>query len=322
MAVYTHLTHADIVELLTHYDIGTLVDFKGITEGVSNTNYLLITNHQSQITHYILTLFEQRTNIEDLPYFTTLMEWWSARGINCPQPIKMRDGRALSALKERPALIVSFLEGAGVEKITTEHMFQLGTLTAKMHLTGMDFSHRRANALSLSGWESLMHSITDRADDITPGLSELLRDEYHYLSERWPQTIPMGPVHADLFPDNVFFHKSFGKAPVLSGVIDFYFACHDAWAYDLAIVVNAWCFDTRHRLVPERIQALMHAYNEVRSFTPEEETAFPILLRGAALRFLLTRSYDLLNPTPGAEVTTKDPLEYVEKLRFFQTNPL
>jgi len=318
MAVYTHLSHDDISQFLAGYDVGALVDFKGIAEGVSNTNYLV----QTADTKYILTLFEKRFKLEDLPYFTALMEWWHARGIHCPLPIKMRDGRTLSALKERPALLVSFLEGEGVRKISLEHIAQLGNVTAKMHIAGMDFPYRRPNGLSLSGWENIIDAIALRADEITPGLQKIISEEYNYLSEHWPSELPSGAVHADLFPDNVFFTKTFGKSPVLSGVIDFYFACHEAWAYDLAICVNAWCFDERHRLVPERVAALMQGYNDMRPMTQEEEACFPLLLRGAALRFLLTRAQDWLNPEAGAEITLKDPLEYLAKLQFFQNHKL
>ncbi len=315
MAVYTPLSQQDIESFLAQYDVGELVSFQGIAEGIENTNYLITTTRHK----YILTLFEKRVKIEDLPYFTTLMEWWHVRGIHCPQPIKMRDGRTLAALKEKPALMVSFLEGAGVEKIALEHMLQLGKLAADMHLTGMDFPHSRDNALSVKGWEAIIDKIIDRVDEIEPGLRTLINEEFNFLSEHWPQGLPSGPIHADLFPDNVFFHKPFGKPPVLSGVIDFYFACHDAWAYDLAICVNAWCFDDKHRFVPERAEALMHSYTDLRPFTPEEEAAFPVLVRGAALRFLVTRAHDWLNRSPGALVTPKDPMEYVAKLQFHQS---
>lgn len=314
MAVYTHLTHDEVAEFIARYDIGVLDAFEGITEGVSNTNYLVTTDR----CRTILTLFERNTNIEDLPYFIALMKWWSGKGISCPQPIAMQDGRMLSALKERPALLVSFLEGSGASKISIEHVAQLGRLLAEMHVAGMGFPHERANGLSLPAWEKMIDANHDRFDDIAPGLQKIISEEYNYLSEHWPSTLPTGPVHADLFPDNVFFEKSFGKKPVLSGVIDFYYACNDMWAYDLAIAVNAWCFDDRHRLVPERVQVMMAAYNDMRPMTPEEDRAMPILLRGAALRFLLTRSRDRLNPQAGATITPKDPLEYLAKLQFFQ----
>jgi len=329
MAVYTPLTKQDIESFLAQYDVGALVDFKGIAEGVSNTNYLITvtpsndgdrTPQQVRGDKFILTLFEKRFKIEELPYFVSLMEWWAARGISCPKPIHMRDGRTLSALKERPALMTSFLDGAGVEprKITPEHLLQLGTLVGKMHVAGAEFPHNRANGLSLPAWEHIIDEIAPRADEIKPGLKSLISEEYNYLSEHWPQDLPSGPIHADLFPDNVFFDRN----RKLTGIIDFYFACHDFWAYDLAICVNAWCFDERHRFVSDRVQALMQGYNDVRPISSEEEAMFPLLLRGASLRFLLTRSQDFLNPSHSAEVTTKDPLEYVAKLEFFQNHKL
>ena len=318
MAVYTPLDEADIRALLAHYGIGALQSFQGIMEGVENSNFLLVTDQGK----FILTLFEKRVRIDDLPYFTTLMEWWGKRGIPCPHPVRMQSGQALAAVKEKPALLVSFLEGGGVEKITVEHMLQLGRLAADMHLAAMDYPHFRANAMSVKGWEAIIDKIIDRVDEIEGGLRALINEEFNYVSGHWPHGLPGGPIHADLFPDNVFFTKNFGKSPMLSGVIDFYFACNDAWAYDLAICVNAWCFDHRPRFVPERAQALMQAYTRRRSLTPEEEAAFPLLLRGAALRFLLTRAHDRLFHPPGALVSPKDPLEYVEKLRHFQRSGL
>jgi len=318
LAVYTHLSFDDIAGFLAGYNIGPLKNFEGIAEGVSNTNYLVETSD----TKYILTLFEKRFKLEDLPYFTALMEWWNSRGIHCPLPIAMKNGRTLGALKERPAVLVSFLQGSGATKITPEHVFQLGELAAQMHVTGVEFPYQRANGLSLSGWETIIDAVSERADEVAPGLKRLISEEYNYLSEHWPSELPSGPIHADLFPDNVFFSTEFGKPKKLTGVIDFYFACHDAWAYDLAICVNAWCFDERHRLVPERVQALMSGYNQLRPMTHEEELSFPLLLRGAALRFLLTRLQDTLYPSEGANVATKDPMEYAAKLTFFQNNPL
>jgi homoserine kinase type II len=314
MAVYTQLSKADIEGFLAGYDIGTLDSFDPIAEGVTNTNYLIHTT-QNQ---YILTLFEKHFELSDLPYFTALMHWWSERGISCPQPIAMKGGRVLSALKERPALLVSFLQGSGVKAIMPEHLLQLGEVTARMHVAGMDFPHERENPLSLEGWEALVDKVVERADEIEVGLSTLISEEYNYLSEHWPQTLPRGAIHADLFPDNVFFEKPFGGKLKLSGIIDFYFACNDYWAYDLAIIVNAWCFDERQRLVKERVQALMAGYNQVRDISDEEEAAFSILLRGSALRFLLTRTYDWLNRDAGALVQVKDPLEYARKLGYWR----
>lgn len=310
MAVYTPLTESDITEFLARYDVGELQSFGGIAEGVENTNYWVETREGK----FILTLFERRTKLEDLPYFLALMEWFAARGIKCPKPVHMKDGRMLGALKEKPAAMVMFLEGGGADPVKNDHLPLLGDLAARMHIAGMDFPHKRPNALSVAGWEMIIDKIIDRVDEIEPGLRQFINEEFNFLSENWPDNLPSGAVHADLFPDNVFFMKS----PLrLTGVIDFYFACHDAWAYDLAIIVNAWCFDARHRFQPERVQALMQSYNDVRPMTPEEEAVFPLLLRGAALRFLLTRAHDALFKQEGV-VTHKDPLEYARKLEFFR----
>lgn len=317
MAVHTALTQKEIADFVNRYDIGALRTAQGITEGIENTNYLL----ETDAAKYILTVFEQRTRAEDLPYFVHLMQHFSQAGIACPQPVARADGGVLAALKEKPAMITSFLEGSGVAAIRLEHMPQLGTLLAKMHLAGMDFPHRRENAMSLAAWESLAVEVAGRADDIEEGLAGLIRDELFFLRENWPSGLPEGPIHADLFPDNVFFVRERGGWQ-LSGVIDFYFACHDMWAYDVAVCINAWCFDDRGKLVQERLQALLAAYNDVRPMNDEEGAAMPILLRGAALRFLLTRTYDWLHTPEGSQVVKKDPLEYVARLCFFQEQPV
>lgn len=316
MAVYTQLSRQDVSDFLESYSLGVLNSATGITEGIENTNYLLETSSGK----YILTLFEKRTQLEDLPYFAALMQHLHGHGIPCPLPVARRDGCVLGALKERPALIVTFLEGSGAQAIRLEHLPQLGKLAAQMHIAGMDFPHQRQNKMSFDGWGELIEKIDSRADEIEPGLLELIAQESRFLSEHWPSGLPSGPIHTDLFPDNVFFHREHG-ASRLSGVIDFYFACNDAWSYDLAVCINAWCFDDRHRFVPERVQALMAAYNDIRPMQPEEEQAMPILLRGAALRFLLTRTYDWLNTPEGALVNRKDPKEYYAKLRYFQKEP-
>lgn len=317
MAVYTTLTHQDAAGFLAQYDLGALKSCEPIAEGVTNTNYLVTV---ADGVKYILTLFEKHFELVELPYYIALMEWWHARGISCPRPVAMKNGRVLAALKEKPALLVSFLEGEGVREITPEHMQQLGALAANMHVTGMEFPHTRQNHLGVSDWEAIIDKIALRADEIEPGLKRLISEEYNYLSEHWPSGLPGGPIHADLFPDNVFFSKSFGKKPVLAGVIDFYFSCNDFWAYDLAIIINAWCFNARGQLREDRLEPLMAAYNNVRPISPEEEAAFGLLLRGAALRFLLTRAEAWLFPDEGALVKAKDPLEYARKLEFFQSH--
>lgn len=312
MAVYTHIAEDEARAFLARYDIGEVREVHGIAEGVENSNYLVEAGHQ----RFILTLFEKRVQAEDLPYFLELMGWLSARGIRCPQAVADRHGIVLQQLKDKPAALVSFLHGKGMAGAAAapEHLKQLGTLNARMHLAARDFPKARTNALSLDGWRQLADNIGARANDIAPGLAGVIAQELAFLEARWPKDLPGGPVHADLFPDNVFF-----EGDTLSGVIDFYFACNDFWMYDLAVTLNAWCFDDAQRIVPELGEALIAGYTDIRQFTALEKEVFIVLLRGAALRFLLTRAHDLVFHPPGALVTPKDPLEYMRKLRFFQS---
>lgn len=310
MAVYTPLTEDDVREYLAHYALGKLVSFQGIAEGVENSNFLLNTERGT----FILTLFEKRTRAEDLPYFMALMAHFAACGIHCPQPVAANNGEVLGALCGRPAVIITFMEGLGVKLPSLAHMPALGECVARMHLAAADFPHTRTNALSLAGWRVLAEAIGAQAKRISLHLAGWIAQELNYLQIHWPQGLPSGAVHADLFPDNVFF-----KQDALTGVIDFYFACNDAYAYDLAIVINAWCFDADHRFQSERVAALLETYQQTRPLSPQEKQALPVLCRGAALRFLLTRANDLLFHPEGALVTPKDPKEYIAKLQFFQT---
>jgi len=309
MAVFTPLTESDIQTHLKNYDLGELHAWHGIAEGVENSNFYL----ETTTGRYILTLFEKRTSEADLPYFIGLMEHLATHGIYCPKPLPSRQDQLTSRLKDRPAVIVTFINGQGVRAIETHHLVSLGMLAAQMHMAGKDFTPTRANTLSLAGWQALAEKMGTRADEIAPGLARLIADEIDYLNAHWPRHLPNGPVHADLFPDNVFFDGA-----ELSGVIDFYFACNEVFAYDLAICAAAWCFDTQHQFIPERLYALLRGYESVCPLIEDERSAFPILLRGAALRFLLTRAHDQLFHPAGAQVTQKDPLEYLAKLRYFQ----
>ena len=319
MAVYTPLERADIDAFLLGYNVGTLVSFKGITEGVENTNYLLVTNQQGKQVRYILTIYEQRVDPADLPFFLNLTEHLAQRGIVCPMPIIGNDGEKIQRIKQKPAALIQFLEGAGSPHITPYHMTLTGELIARMHLAAADFTMKRRNALSLDGWQALCDKFSARADEISPGLQKLVSDEMDYVKSHWPADLPGGVVHADIFPDNVFFIDGNTDQPQLSGIIDFYFACNDFWIYDLLICMNAWCFDHGRQFVKERAKALFDAYRNVREITPVEREAMPVLARGACMRFLSTRAYDWLNRVPGALVNPKDPMEYVAKLRFHQS---
>ncbi len=309
MAVYTEVSDEEIVEFLTHYDIGRVISFKGIAEGVENSNYFLLTDRSP----YIVTLYEKRVSVEDLPFFLGLMEHLAARGVPCPTPIAGRDGVALRELSGRPAAIIGFLQGIWPRSIRNEHCADLGAAMAEMHLAGDGFALRRPNALSTAGWRPLFESCRTRADEVSHGLEAIIEDELGHLEAHWPNDLPAGVIHADLFPDNVFFDV--GR---LSGLIDFYFACNDLFAFDVAICLNAWCFERDGSFNITKARQLLVSYGRVRPFSDAEIEALPLLARGAALRFLLTRLYDWLNRVEGALVKPKDPIEYLKKLRFHQ----
>jgi homoserine kinase type II len=309
MAVYTDVSDEELETFIDSYAIGALTSFKGIAEGVENSNYLVHTESGP----YILTLYEKRVAREDLPYFLALMEHLAARGISCPLPVKDRQGRNLKELAGRPAALITFLEGLWVRRPNIEHCAGLGAALARFHLAGADFPMSRANSLSLPGWRALFASIGADADKVKPGLAGVIDKELNYLERHWADELPQGVIHADLFPDNVFF-----LGDKLSGLIDFYFACNDMLAYDIAVCLNAWCFEPDGSFNVTKARALLQAYERVRPLSRPEFDRLPMLARGAALRFLLTRSYDLINKDDNALVKTKDPNEYLRKLRFHQ----
>ncbi|MDR3465642.1 MAG: homoserine kinase [Xanthobacteraceae bacterium] len=310
MAVYTDVSAEELGDFLARYDIGELLSYKGIAEGVENSNFLIHTSRGS----YFLTLYEKRVAVGDLPFFLGLMAHLAEHGITCPQPVRTRAGEALGTLAGRPAAIIDFLEGVWPRRPSVVHCAAVGGALAKMHLAGQDFAMRRANALSVAGWRPLFDAMAPRADEIQRGLRDLLAAELDFLEGAWPTALPAGVIHADLFPDNVLF---LGER--LSGLIDFYFACNDILAYDLAICLNAWCFEPDHAFNVTKARALLNAYCRERDLSVEEQEALPLLARGAAVRFLLTRSVDWLNVPPGALVKPKDPMEYLRKLRFHQS---
>ena len=309
MAVYTEVSDEALRDFLALYDLGEVTSFKGIAEGVENSNFLLRTSRSQ----FILTLYEKRVRAADLPFFVELMEHLARRGVTCPQPVRNRAGEALGELAGRPAAIVTFLDGLWVRRPTIRHCSEVGQALARMHLAGVDFKLRRPNALSLAGWASLFHAAEERADEVAPRLREESAVELAFLQAHWPTGLPGGVIHADLFNDNVFF-----LGEKLSGLIDFYFACNDALAYDLAICLSAWCFEPDNEFNVSKGQALISAYERVRPLSESEVSALPVLARGAALRFMLTQLVDWLNVPPGAKVAPKNPLEYRDKLRFHQ----
>lgn len=309
MAVYTEVSDEALADFVTQYDIGQVKSCKGIAEGVENSNYLLHTDSADGA--YILTLYEKRVSPDDLPFFLGLMEHLAGRGISCPTPIHGRDGRALRQLSGRPAAIVTYLDGMWVKRPQPDHCRQLGRAMAELHLAGADFPLRRPNALTVGDWRPLFGKCAAQADSVCAGLGEEISRMLDELETSWPANLPQGVVHADLFPDNVFFLNN-----KLSGLIDFYFACNDALIYDVAICLNAWCFEPDLSFNVTKARFMLDGYHSVRPISSEEIAALPLLARGAALRFLLTRLHDWLFQVEGAFVKPKDPMEYVAKLRF------
>lgn len=310
MAVYTDVTDEDLASFLAEYDVGDLRSYKGIAEGVENTNYIVHTTTGP----FILTLYEKRVNPAELPYFLGLMEHLAKAGVSCATPVRDRQGNNLKELSNRKAALVTFLEGFCPKKPTAHHCAELGKALAKFHLAGQNFNLNRANALSVQDWRPLFEEFSAQADSIAPGLTEIIESELATYENAWPQGLPSGVIHADLFPDNVFFIGN-----KLSGLIDFYFACNDALAYDIAICLNAWCFEPDFSYNYTKGQALLRAYEGVRPLTRKEVDALPILARGAAMRFLLTRCYDWLNTPKSAVVKPHNPVDYLRRLRFHQT---
>jgi homoserine kinase type II len=307
MAVYTDVSDDQLADFIAGYDLGRLVSCKGIAEGVENSNFLLRTTAGT----FILTLYEKRVNPADLPFFLGLMDHLAARGITCPQPVRARSGEALGTLAGRPATIVTFLDGMWAKRPGVSHCGAVGAALADLHDAGRDFALTRTNALSLPSWRPLFEQSRARADEVMPGLAAETEADLAALEAGWPSGLPAGVIHADLFNDNVFFLD--GR---LSGLIDFYFACNDFLAYDLAICLNAWCFEPDFSFNLTKGRALLAGYTRRRPLGRDEAAALPVLARGSAMRFMLTRLHDWLTTPPDALVTKKDPLEYLRKMRF------
>jgi homoserine kinase type II len=308
MAVYTAVPDSALERFLAEYALGDARDLTPIAEGVENSNYRL----ETAAGRYILTLYERRVDPAELPWFLGLMEHLAARGITCPQPVRGRDGASLRTLCGRPACITTFLPGRWPRHVLPEHCAAAGESLARLHLAGRGYAPVRANALGPVGWPALLARCGEDADAVAPGLYAELTTALDHVVTAWPEDLPRGHIHADLFPDNAFF-----EGDRLTGIIDFYFAATDLLAYDLAICLNAWCFTDDLRPCGARTAALLAGYERVRPLHPSECAALPVLCQGAALRFLLTRLYDWLNTPPDALVTRKDPLAYLARLRHY-----
>lgn len=312
MAVYTSVSDDALAAFLTEYDLGEAVAFKGIAEGVENSNYYLETTKG----RFILTLFEKRANPEDLPYFIALKQHLADHGFSCPLPVAAKDGAALRTLSGRPAVVVTFLQGLSPRVPNAAQCRELGAGLAKLHQDAADFEQTRVNSLGPTNWPALWEGRAAHAEDLQAGLAEKIAQDLSVIKDaaRYSQTLPRGTIHADLFPDNAFF-----LGDQFTGAIDFYFACTDALAYDLAICINAWAFEPDGAFNYSKANNLIAGYESVRPLGDDEKAAFPTLCLGAALRFFLTRLVDWTETPADALVKPKDPLDYAARLRFHRT---
>lgn len=316
MAVYTQVSDEALAEFLSAYDLGAALSFKGIAEGVENSNYYL----ETEKGRFILTLFEKRVNAAELPFFIGLKQHLAGKGYPCPEPVMGRDGTALRMLEGRPAVIVTFLEGLSPRRPNVRQCRALGEGLAQMHLALADFAMVRENSLGPTAWTKLWAGRSSEADTLQPGLAATVEEAFARIrsARAFTGQLPRGTIHADLFPDNAFF-----LGDQFSGAIDFYFACTDALAYDLAVCLNAWAFDEGNATDASRLEfnyskgaALISGYQSVRPLNASEREALPALCLGAAMRFFLTRFVDWTSTPPGALVRPKNPLEYAARLAF------
>jgi homoserine kinase type II len=312
MAVYTDITDAELQALLADFDLGQPLSFKGIAEGIENSNFLL----ETETGRYFLTVYEKRVRPEELPYFLGLMRWLAEHGFPCATPIADRNGEILKTVRGKPCAMVSYLSGLSVRRPTVAHCREAGESLAWLHAAQDGFPMTRANDLGQAAWGPMFAGLHEAAEGLKPGLAKTITDDLERLEARWPKGLPQGVIHADYFPDNVFFQG--GK---FAAAFDFYFACNDALAYDIAVALNAWCFEADGSFNITAARALVGGYESRRPLSDAERAALPVLAHGAAMRFFLTRLHDWGATPAGALVKPKDPLEYERKLAVHRTSP-
>lgn len=308
MAIYTKVSHEEIEKLLSNYDLGKLVKHTAIIAGIQNSNYFIDTEKA----RYVLTIYENSLEYKDLPFFLKLMEHLAKQGVHCPLPMATKSGDALTEFKGKPSAIVSFVKGQEATAITAEIISELGQNLAKMHLAGKDFNMQRKNPLGPEGWRGLFAEIKNKKNNLGAEIIEEINDNLEFLTRNWPENLESGIIHGDLFPDNVLFTDD----DKVSGIIDFYFSCNDYYIYDIAVCMNAWCFEEDLSFNENKANTLLKSYNKIRKITDEELSALPIIAAGAAMRFFLTRVYSLLLNEDEEVVKHKDPSEYLYKMKF------
>ena len=310
MAVYTKLEHQEVRQFLEQYNINNFKDYKGITEGVENTNYLIKTSEQD----YILTIYEKRVDENDLPFFIKLLSYLSENKFPCPKPIANKNNEKINRIKNKNAALVTFLNGQSKNKITSEDCFEIGKITAQLHEITKKFNINRKNNLSIENWQNIFEKTIKQKIDLDESIIKKTKNYLNFLKDKWPKNLPQGIIHADLFPDNIFFTNN-----KVSGIIDFYFACNDFFAYEIAICINSLCFDNNSTFNMTKAKNLIDGYTSIRTLSEDEKKYLPILSMGAAMRFFLTRLYDFYHTDNKADVKIKDPFEYLKKIEFHST---
>ena len=310
MAVYTKLSEEQLKNFFLKYNLGKLLNYKEIREGIENTNYFINTEKGK----FILTLYEKRVDEKDLPFFISLMKNLFDKNFLSPQPIINKNGNYISEISGKKAAVVSFLEGNAKKVLNPENCHQVGINTAKLHLITKNLSGKRQNKLSIDSWREIYNKVKKNCSKIHPNLPDIIEKNLDIIEKKWPKNIPSGIIHADLFPDNIFF-----KGNNLSGIIDYYFSCNDFYAFEIAICLNALCFEGKNENLSFNVtkaKKFIDGYSSLRKLSEEEKESLKILCQGAAIRFLLTRVFDYLNLIEGAIVKIKDPVEYLKRLEF------
>ena len=313
MAIYTKISRNDVVSIERKFNLGKIISFKGIKKGIENTNYLIRTKKNK----YILTIFEKRVKKRDVPFFMSLMDKLNYHNINCPKPQKSKAGNYSINIKNKPASIVSFVEGKDKNKLKIKDCYEIGKNVAKFHIASKKIKLHRKNSMSLKIWPKILNKIDNRSRIINSNLNYLMKEALIEVKNKWPKNLPSGIIHGDLFIDNIFFNKN-----KFHGYIDFYFACNDFLMYEIAICINALCFDKKNRKFifnKKKSKNLIKGYSKIRKFSQKEKKSLNILCKGAALRYLLTRTYDYLNTPKSAIIKIKDPKEYIQKLKAHNT---